>query len=168
MPMPAYARRLIDARARGDSFWLVVVAFGALRDAAVLPGVPGVARLGCSPDVDPRGLDWRAVVGMDVLCTRYEGFAQPSLFTALDGIWLARPATVWLEGPPGRASRLMRFPSRAVGWVEWIPARVPIDAAFCDRLKEARDLTLAMRGPPLFDDAAFDDVRSGMAEAQAA
>lgn len=178
MRMPAYAKGLLEARGRGEQFWLAVVAIGWLRDGDVLRGRPGIARIGCAQDCDPTRMDWRALVGMDVLVTNWlpdwpkNPFAPPPLFwrSAVEKIWSARPATVWQEIPGRKARRLMRmdFMRRDLyPFVSW-GAPAALDLTFQERVAHAREAALVTGEAPLFDSAEFDGPRAAAMQRWAA
>lgn len=163
MRFPAYGRQLMEKRAAGAEFWLALVAVGWLRDGDTLRGQDGVARIGCPLDAQPGRLDWRCVLGMDVLLTTYEGIAADFLRAALDALWAAKPATLWIQPRPGYAQRLDRWSTgRGDPWVTADARQIPLDSSFRQHLARARQLALLTASEPLFSDTRFDPPREAL------
>lgn len=173
MRFPAYGRELMDRRAAGTEFWLAIVAVGWMRDGETLRGVSGVARVGCPEDQHPARLDWRCLTGLDVLVTMFAGPNGAVLGAALDAIWAARPATLWMHSPLGYATLLEPDPVQMprAARKPWIRSYLPpaaIGPGLRETVARARQLALLTASGPLFSDPLFDPPREALLQRWAA
>jgi hypothetical protein len=157
--VPSYARKLMERRADGEEFWLAIVAVGWLRDADTLRGQAGIARIGCPADSDPARLDWRCLLGLDVLVTMYEGCTPAFSEAAQRAVWAANPSTVWMNLSNGMAQRVEPAPLSQPRWIAVTkPAR--LDETFRDQVRHQREVALITSSAPLFSLPQFDTARA--------
>jgi len=160
MRMLPYAKRIMARRLAEDDYWLAIVALGWLRDADILSGHPGIARLGCPADVDPAGADWRVITGMDVLCVPFAPAPDAFLHSVWAAIWRARPATLWLADGRGHAGRIYAtMLCGRIEFVQWSPARVRLDASYRAEVELVRRIAFETGAAPLYCNPEFAAAR---------
>lgn len=156
--LPAYAKKLITQRREGLHPWLVSVAVGRWRDAEVLRGVPGVARIGWSDVASLDEADWWPVLGLDVLLSVFVLEDRDAVTLAALGSLCERlpPATLWLSDARGGAVPVSMERGADGRWEfawEW-ENPFPLNARFRAVVERARWMAL-YRGDGVFERPEF-------------